>query len=47
VPFHTLLVGSKMVAAWLVSRQAGGLSLARYRRVLLGCGALLLVMGDC
>ncbi len=43
--FYLLLVGSKMTIAWLVSRQAGGLSLAWYRRVLLGCGLLMLGMG--
>jgi threonine/homoserine/homoserine lactone efflux protein len=43
--FYALLVGSKMGVAWLVSRQAGGLSLAWYRRALLGCGLLLLAMG--
>lgn len=44
VPFYVLLVGSKMIIAWLVSRRAGGLSLTWYRRVLAGCGLLLLVM---
>jgi threonine/homoserine/homoserine lactone efflux protein len=43
--FYALLVGSKMTIAWLVSRQAGGLSLTWYRRVLVGCGVLLLGMG--
>jgi threonine/homoserine/homoserine lactone efflux protein len=43
--FYALLVGTKMTVAWLVSRQAGGLSLAWYRRVLLGCGLLMLGMG--
>lgn len=45
VPFYVLLVGSKMAIAWLVSRQAGGLSLTWYRQVLAGCGLLLLAMG--
>jgi threonine/homoserine/homoserine lactone efflux protein len=45
VPFYLMLVGSKMVVAWVVSRQAGGLSLVWYRRVLAGCGVLMLVMG--
>lgn len=45
VPFYTLLVGSKIVIAWLVSRQAEGLSMTWYRRVLAGCGLLMLVMG--
>lgn len=45
VPFYTLLVGSKIVVAWLVSRQAGVLSLLWYRRVLVGCGVLMLAMG--
>jgi threonine/homoserine/homoserine lactone efflux protein len=44
-PFYTMLVGSKIVVAWLVSRQAGSLSLTWYRRVLVGCGLLLLLMG--
>jgi threonine/homoserine/homoserine lactone efflux protein len=45
VPFYLLLVGTKMAIAWLVSRQAGGLSLAWYRRALVGCGLLMLAMG--
>ena len=45
VPFYALLVGSKMLVAWLVSRQAGGLSLNWYRRLLVGCGLLMLGMG--
>lgn len=45
LPFYTLLVGSKMAIAWLVSRQAGELSLVWYRRVLAGCGLLVLGMG--
>jgi hypothetical protein len=34
-----------MMIAWLVSRRAGGLSLAWYRRALVGCGLLMLAMG--
>jgi threonine/homoserine/homoserine lactone efflux protein len=45
VPFYVLLVGSKMTLAWLVSRQAEGLSLTWYRRVLAGCGLLMFAMG--
>jgi len=45
VPFYALLVGSKMTVAWLVSRRAGGLSVTWYRRVLLACGLMMLVMG--
>jgi threonine/homoserine/homoserine lactone efflux protein len=45
ISFYSLLIGSKIVIAWLVSGQAGGLSLTWYRRVLAGCGLLLLVMG--
>jgi threonine/homoserine/homoserine lactone efflux protein len=45
ISFYSLLIGSKIVIAWLVSSQAGGLSLTWYRRVLAGCGLLLLVMG--
>lgn len=44
-PFYMLLIGSKIAIAWLVSRQAGGLSLVWYRRVLAGCGLLMLGMG--
>jgi len=45
VPFYTLLVGLQMVMAWLVSRQAGKLSLNWYRRALTGCGLLMLGLG--
>ncbi|MGD8398489.1 MAG: LysE family transporter [Anaerolineae bacterium] len=45
VPFYALLVGSKMVIAWMVSGRAGALSLDWYRRILGGCGVLLLGMG--
>jgi threonine/homoserine/homoserine lactone efflux protein len=45
LPFYSLLIGSKIVIAWLVSSQASGLSLTWYRRVLAGCGLLLLIMG--
>ena len=44
-PFYVVLVGSKMVVAWVVSKQAGGLSQTWYRRVLGGCGGLMLLMG--
>jgi threonine/homoserine/homoserine lactone efflux protein len=43
--FYVLLLGSKAVIAWLVSRQAGALSQVWYRRVLQGSGVLLLAMG--
>jgi threonine/homoserine/homoserine lactone efflux protein len=43
--FYALLLGSKITVAWLVSRQAGALSQDWYRRVLAGCGLLLLGMG--
>jgi threonine/homoserine/homoserine lactone efflux protein len=43
--FYAMLAGSKIVIAWLVSKQAAGLSLLWYRRVLTGCGVLLLAMG--
>jgi threonine/homoserine/homoserine lactone efflux protein len=46
VPFYVLLIGSKMLVAWLVGRQSGGLSLTWYRRVLAGCGVLILAMGS-
>ncbi|MBN1659758.1 MAG: LysE family translocator [Anaerolineae bacterium] len=42
--FYALLLGSKVVVAWVVSRQAGALSLAWYRRVLAVCGVLLFGM---
>jgi threonine/homoserine/homoserine lactone efflux protein len=45
VSFYVLLIGSKAAIAWLVSRQAGGLSQTWYRRVLQGSGLLLLVFG--
>jgi threonine/homoserine/homoserine lactone efflux protein len=44
LPFYVLLVGSKIVLAWLVSRGAGGLSETWYRRILAGSGVLMLVM---
>ncbi|MFN2290596.1 MAG: LysE family translocator, partial [Anaerolineae bacterium] len=44
-PFYLVLVGSKMIVAWVVSRRAGGLSLDWYRRVLVGCGVLMMMMG--
>jgi threonine/homoserine/homoserine lactone efflux protein len=45
VSFYALLIGSKAVIAWLVSRQAGALSQVWYRRVLAGSGVLLVAMG--
>jgi threonine/homoserine/homoserine lactone efflux protein len=45
LPFYALLTGSKIAVAWLVSRRAGALSRDWYRRVLAGCGLLLLGMG--
>jgi len=42
--FYGLLVGSKIAIAWLVSRQAGNLSVTWYRRILAGCGLLLFAM---
>jgi len=45
VSFYTLLAGSKTAIAWLVSRKAGDLSPAWYRRVLAGSGLLMLGMG--
>jgi threonine/homoserine/homoserine lactone efflux protein len=44
LPFYALLVGSKVVLAWLVSRGAGRLSQTWYRRILAGSGVLMLVM---
>lgn len=43
--FYIMLLGSKVAVAWLVSRRAGALSQTWYRRVLAGCGLLLLGMG--
>ena len=43
--FYVLLIGSKMLVAWLVGRQSHVLSLTWYRRVLVGCGVLILAMG--
>jgi threonine/homoserine/homoserine lactone efflux protein len=43
--FYVVLLGSKVTVAWLVSRRAGTLSQEWYRRVLIGCGLLLLGMG--
>ena len=43
--FYGAMVGSKVALAWLVSRQAGGLSLIWYRRILGVCGLALLIMG--
>jgi threonine/homoserine/homoserine lactone efflux protein len=42
--FYGLLIGSKIAIAWLVSRQAGSLSVTWYRRILAGCGLLLFAM---
>jgi threonine/homoserine/homoserine lactone efflux protein len=42
--FYVLLIGSKVVVAWLVSRKAGSLSVTWYRRILAGCGLLLFGM---
>lgn len=45
ISFYGLLVGSKMAIAWLVDRQADGLPLAWYRRILLLCGAAMISLG--
>jgi threonine/homoserine/homoserine lactone efflux protein len=45
VSFYLLLIGSKMLLAWLVSSQAGRLSTPWYRRALVACGLLLWIMG--
>lgn len=45
VSFYTLLIGSKMVIAWLVSGKAGGLSQIWYRRVLMASGGLMFLVG--
>ena len=43
--FYALLVGSKMVVAWLVARQRRALSPAGYRRVLIVCGVAMMALG--
>jgi threonine/homoserine/homoserine lactone efflux protein len=45
LPFYGMLVGTKMALAFLVSRQAGKLSLAWYRRLLAGSGLMMWVLG--
>jgi threonine/homoserine/homoserine lactone efflux protein len=45
VPFYLMLIGSKAAIAWLVGRQARGLSLHWYRRALTGSGLLVIAMG--
>jgi threonine/homoserine/homoserine lactone efflux protein len=45
VSFYLFLVGAKVVVAWLVSRQAGGLPQLWYRRVLISCSLLMFVLG--
>lgn len=45
VPFYTLLVGSKILTAWVVNSRSHELSRAWYGRLLAGCGVLLLAMG--
>jgi threonine/homoserine/homoserine lactone efflux protein len=43
--FYTLLVGSKIVIAWLIGNQTHNLSLVWYRRVLSLSGLLMLGLG--
>jgi threonine/homoserine/homoserine lactone efflux protein len=43
--FYLMLIGSKVVVAWLISSQAHWLTVVWYRRVLAVLGLLLLVMG--
>lgn len=43
--FYTLLVGSKIVIAWLIGSQTQNLSVVWYRRVLLLSGLLMLGLG--
>jgi threonine/homoserine/homoserine lactone efflux protein len=43
--FYLLLVGSKVLVAWLVSSQSARLSVTWYRRLLMGCGLAMLAMG--
>lgn len=43
--FYSLLLGSEMAVAWLVSHQTGTLPLVWYRRALAVCGLAMLGMG--
>jgi threonine/homoserine/homoserine lactone efflux protein len=45
VPFYALLVGSKILVAWLVNSRSEGLSTIWYGRILAGSGVLVLAMG--
>lgn len=45
VSFYALLVGSKVLMAWLVSRRREALSAVWFGRLLVGSGGLVLVMG--
>jgi threonine/homoserine/homoserine lactone efflux protein len=45
LPFYLVLVGSKMLVAWLVSSRSHTLSRIWYGRLLAGCGVLLFAMG--
>lgn len=43
--FYTLLVGSKIVIAWVIDNRAEKLSLVWYRRILVICGVVLIGLG--
>ncbi len=43
--FYLLLVGSKILLAWMIAKGRNRLSLQRYRLVLQGCGLMLVIVG--
>lgn len=45
VSFYTLLVGSKVVIAWIIDNRAEALSLVWYRRALIVCGVVMIGLG--
>lgn len=45
VSFYSLLVGSKIVIAWLIDKRTEALSSVWYRRVLMVCGVVMIGLG--
>lgn len=45
VSFYSLLVGSKIVIAWIIDNRAEALPLAWYRRALVVCGVVMIGLG--
>lgn len=45
VSFYVLLVGSKIVLAWLIAKGRNRLTPGRYQRVLQACGLMLVIVG--